>query len=114
MNKKDVRPCRTRGLRLPKKRVFEYAPTDRISAHSQLAEDFTRRVLGLDWALISDESYLSDFHPDETDDAVIAARIKDVYGVVVSDVQSAKVCEILERIAVALELRDSSDSRDTI
>jgi hypothetical protein len=110
---KKIRPFRERKLRPPKKRVFEYAPTDRISAHSELAEDFTRRVLGLDWALISDESYLSDFlsefGSDETEEELIArinalsTRIKDIYDVDVTDLDSLKVCEILERIAAALE-----------
>jgi hypothetical protein len=55
-------------------------------------------VLGLDWAWISDESSLWDFHHDETNDALIS-KIDEVYGVDVSDIQSARLTEILERIA---------------
>jgi hypothetical protein len=72
----------------------------RVSAHSELADDFTRRVLNLDWAFISDESSLWDFHHAETNESLIA-RIKEVYGVDVSDIESAKLSEILERIAIA-------------
>ncbi|MBZ5549345.1 MAG: hypothetical protein LAO22_15535, partial [Acidobacteriia bacterium] len=73
-------------------------PQERVSAHPELAEDFVYRVLELDWAWISDESSLWDFHRDETNDALIS-RIKEVYGVDVSDIQSARLSEILERIA---------------
>jgi len=67
-------------------------------AHPELAEDFIHRVLNLDWAWISDESSLWDFHHDETNNILIP-RIKEVDGIYVSDIQSAKVSEILERIA---------------
>lgn len=63
-------------------------------------EDFVRRVLGLDWAWISDESSLGDFHDDKTNEALIA-KVKEVYGVDVSDIQSAKLFEILDRIAAS-------------
>lgn len=77
---------------------LEFAPRKRVSAHPELAEDFTRRVLNLDWAFISDESSLWDFHEAGTNGALIA-RIKEIYGVDVSDIESAKLPEILERIA---------------
>jgi hypothetical protein len=67
-------------------------------AHPDLTEDFVRRVLNLDWAWISDESSLWDFHASDDNGALIA-RINEVYGVDVSDIESAKLCEILERIA---------------
>jgi hypothetical protein len=87
--------------RLPRPGVHvpnEFAPQQRISAHSELADDFVRRVLNLDWAFISDASSLWDFHHAETNEPLIA-RIKEVYGVDVSDIESAKLSEILERIA---------------
>jgi hypothetical protein len=77
---------------------LEFASRKRVSAHPELAEDFTRRVLNLDWAFISDESSLWDFHEAGTNGALIA-RIKEVYGVDVSDIESATLPEILERIA---------------
>lgn len=79
---------------------IEFASRERIDAHAQLADDFVRRVLGLDWAWMSDESSLWDFHHRETNEALIA-KIKEVYGVDVSDIQSAKLFEILDRIAAA-------------
>jgi hypothetical protein len=89
------------GISLPRpgKRVpIQFASQERVSAHPELAEDFAHRVLGLDWAWISDESSLWDFHHDETNDALIS-KIDEVYGVDVSDIQSARLTEILERIA---------------
>jgi len=77
---------------------LEFAPRTRVSAHPELTKDFTRRVLNLDWALISDESSLWDFHEDLTNEA-LTARIKEIYGVDVTDIESAKLPEILDRIA---------------
>jgi hypothetical protein len=88
--------------RLPRPGVhvpIEFASQQRISAHSELADDFVRRVLNLDWAFISDASSLWDFHHAETNEALIM-RIKEVYGVDVSDIESARLSEILERIAI--------------
>jgi hypothetical protein len=82
------------GMRVP----IEFASQERVSAHPELAEDFVHRILELDWAWISDESSLWDFHRDETNDTLIS-KIKEVYGVDVSDIQSARLAEILERIA---------------
>jgi hypothetical protein len=77
---------------------IEFASQEKISANEALSEDFIHRVFGLEWACISDESSLWDFHADESND-VLLARIKDVYGVDVSDIESAKLTDIFERIA---------------
>lgn len=90
----DGTPLPRPGTRVP----VEFASQERISAHPELAEDFVHRVLKLDWAWISDESSLWDFHHDETNSALID-KINEVYGVDVSDIHSAKLSEILERIA---------------
>ncbi len=76
----------------------EWASRERIDTHAELAEDFIRRVLELEWAWISDESSLWDFHQDETNMA-LQAKIQEVYGVDVSDIESGNVAEILSRIA---------------
>jgi len=90
----EGRPLPRPGTRVP----IEFASQERVKAQAELAKDFTHRVLELEWAWISDGSSLWDFHTDETNDA-FHAKIKEVYAVDVSDIQSAKVCEILERIA---------------
>lgn len=91
------------GRTLPRPGVFvpiEFASQERVNAHNELAEDFTHRILELPWAWISDKSSLWDFHFEETNDALLE-RIKEVYGVDVSDIASARLCEIFERIAEA-------------
>jgi hypothetical protein len=75
-----------------------FASQDRVNAHRALLDDFVDRVLGFQWAFVSDESSLSDFHGGD-DNGQLVARIKEVYGVDVSDV--GNVAEILERIAAA-------------
>ena len=77
---------------------IEFASRQRVDAHPELAEDFIRRVLNLDWAWISDESSLWDFHSSE-DNGELTAKIREVYGVDVSDIESARLSEILDRIA---------------
>ncbi len=77
---------------------IELATQELVSANPKLNEDFIRRVLNLDWAWISDESSLWDFHADDTNEKMWA-KILEVYGVDVSDIESAKLPEILNRIA---------------
>jgi hypothetical protein len=76
----------------------QFASQERVSAHPELTEDFVHRVLELKWAWISDESSLWDFHQEETNEPLIS-RIKELYNVDVSDLKSARLSEILERIA---------------
>src|ERR1700722_6649526 len=74
------------GKRLPRPGThvkIEFASRDRVDAHAELAEDFIRRVLGLDWAFVSDESSLWDFHSSD-DNQDLIAKINEVYGVDVS------------------------------
>jgi len=77
---------------------IEFSSRARVSAHPELEEDFIRRVLNLDWAWLSDQSSLWDFHHAETNEALIT-KIKEVYGVDVSDIESSRISEILDRIA---------------
>lgn len=84
------------GVHVP----IEIASQEQISAQGELADDFIHRVLGLDWAIVTDKSSLWDFHTD-TNNETLYAKIREVYGVDVSDIESALVCEILDRIAGA-------------
>ena len=91
---KEGKPLPRPGTRPP----TELASQERVSAHPELAEDFIRRILNLEWAWISDESSLWDFHNNGTND-VLVVKIKELYDVDVSDIHSANLSEILERIA---------------
>ncbi len=77
---------------------IEFASRERVNVHAELTEDFIRRVLNMDWAFISDKSSLWDFHSSD-DNQDLIAKINEVYGVDVSDIQSAKLWQILDRIA---------------
>jgi hypothetical protein len=95
---------RRKGMLLPRPGTampVEFASQEQVNAHGDLVDDFVRRVLGLDWAWISDESSLWDFHSDDTNDD-LQSKIREVYGVDVSDIESGNLAEILERIAVSL------------
>lgn len=76
----------------------EFASQDEVLRHPELMDDFVVRVLELEWALISDESSLWDFHSAK-DNSHYIAKIQEVYGVDVSDIESAKLYLILDRIA---------------
>lgn len=77
---------------------IEFASSDRVYAHPELTDDFIRRVLGLDWAFVSDQSSPWDFHSSGTND-VLTARIAEIYGADVSDIESGNLATILEQIS---------------
>ena len=76
----------------------QFASTTRVDIHSCLAKDFIKRVLEIDWAWISDDSALSDFHSGETDHALLE-RIRAVYGVDVSDISAGNLADVFDRIS---------------
>jgi len=91
---KATRPTLPRpGAKVP----IEFAARDRVGQHSELAKDFVKRVLGVDWAWISDESSLWDFHGDETNE-ILTDKILKIYGVDVSDISSGSLADIFDRI----------------
>lgn len=96
------RECLLKGERLVRpgvRRPPEFASQANVSSNQELSEDFIQRVLGLEWAWISDESSLWDFHTDQNND-LLHEKIREIYGVDVSDIESAKLWEILERIKI--------------
>ncbi len=96
---KDARQHDGRSMPRPGTNVpIEFAPSDRVHAHPELTDEFIRRVLGLEWAFVSDQSSLWDFHTDDTNDS-LNAKIREIYGIDVSDVESGNLAEILQRIA---------------
>jgi hypothetical protein len=92
--KKEGKPIPRPGTEVP----IEFAAQELINEYPELADDFIRRILEKQWVWMSDESSLWDFHHDQNNDGLIA-KIKDIYCVDVSDIQSAKLWEIFERIA---------------
>jgi hypothetical protein len=86
------------GTRVP----ISLAARDRVDTHSELADEFILRILGLESAWISDESSLWDFNGEETNDTSYR-KIKEVYGVDVSDIKSVVLVDIFDRIAASRE-----------
>jgi hypothetical protein len=88
------------GTRVP----IVFGPQARADRHAALADDFTRRVLhpvlGIEDVWITDDSSLWNFHFDETSDELVA-KIREVYGVDVSDVESQTLVDIFDRIDAA-------------
>src|SRR5947209_18737576 len=82
------------GTKVP----IEFAAHERVGQHSELAKDFVKRVLGIDWAWISDESSLWDFHGDETNET-LTEKIRHIYGVDISDISSGNLADIFDRIS---------------
>jgi hypothetical protein len=98
---KNFENFKANGRKLPRPGThvpIEFASSTRLDMHPELKADFVRRILGLPWAFLSDESSLFDFHEDETND-VLLEKIRAVYGVDVSDIPSGNLADILERIA---------------
>jgi len=91
--KEEALPAIRPGTNWP----LEFASQEKTATDESLSEDFIQKVLGLDWAWISDESSLWDFHTERTNDLLVA-KISEVYDVDVSDIESARLGEILERI----------------
>ncbi|HTX42815.1 MAG TPA: hypothetical protein VMD25_13345 [Acidobacteriaceae bacterium] len=77
---------------------FDLASTVRIDAHGSLAQDFISRVLGLEWAWVSDLSGLGEFAIGSSVD-VYLSRIHEIYGVDCSGLADAPLVDILDRIA---------------
>jgi hypothetical protein len=78
-----------------------FASAERISVHPDLRDHFINEVLAHEWAFLSDESSLWDFH-EEADNTALLRKIGVVYGVDVSHISSANIAEIFEEIATQI------------
>lgn len=94
--KAEVEPLPRPGTTVP----LTFASDERIRRHEQLAADFMERILGLRYeeCFVSDQTSLWDFHEDESNDS-LKRKVLAVYGVDISDLESALIAEILERLA---------------
>lgn len=92
----DAKPMPRPGTHVP----LQFASQVGVNKHAALSEDFIRQILDLEWALITDESSLWDFHAQPTNDYLFS-KIQAIYGVDVSDIQSGRLTEIFDRIAAS-------------
>lgn len=89
---------------------IQFAPQTHVKANQPLLDDFIERILGFnpnDPVFISDLSSLHDFVGEEDLD-IYREKIFEVYGVDISDLKSALICEILERIEKRICLTQNS------
>jgi hypothetical protein len=97
VNFESIKSAGTINVRPGARPKIELASQAKISAYDELSQDFVQKVLGLQAAWVSDESSLWDFHTGQTNESFYA-KIREIYDVDVSDVESARLWEILERI----------------
>jgi hypothetical protein len=74
-----------------------FPENQKIDTYPELRDDFIQNILKLEWAWVTDESSLWDFHEKGTNDAYYADILEE-YGVDVSDIEGANLKLILERI----------------
>ena len=80
---------------------IELAPTDQLEMFRSLADEFMESIfcMGPGSYLITDESSLRDFKGvEELELPDIHRRIRDVYGIDVSDIVSGNLVEVFARI----------------
>jgi hypothetical protein len=94
---KMCRPGTGPGSSFPETPKIVFPENQRIDNYPELRDGFISRVLELEWAWVTDESSLWDFHENETNDEYYS-RIFEIYGVDVSDIEGAKLTLILEKI----------------
>ena len=88
------------GKELPRPgayRPIDFASSELVSKYPELRDDFIHRVLGLEWAFISDKSSLWNFH-EEGDNSAFFLKIGEVYGVDVVHVENGNIAKILSVI----------------
>ncbi len=80
---------------------IEFAPTDELEMFRSLAEEFMEEIFCMEPGsyLITDESSLRDFQGEEDLEMPdIHRKIREVYGVDVSDIVSGNLVEVFARI----------------
>jgi hypothetical protein len=92
---RSERPLPHPGVRVP----IEVAATSEIAKRIPKLQEFASKVLGYEpgFYFVSDESSLWDFARDDTLEAVFA-KVREVYGVDVSDVPDGTIWKVLDRV----------------
>jgi hypothetical protein len=88
------------GTRVP----IEFASQARILENSAMVEEFLKSVLGHEEAWISDESSLWDFALGDSINEYFE-KIRDLYGVDVSNISNGNLADIIDRIAQSKQNR---------
>jgi len=80
------------------RRKPEFASDIRIRKYTDLQADFAWRILDIKGWIVSDESSLWDFTSEDTLESYYA-RIREIYGIEVADIEGALLWKIFRRIA---------------
>lgn len=77
---------------------IECAPTSGIDMFQPIAEDFMKRIVGLDYeeCLVTDESSIYDF--TDFTEAELCRRILDAYALDISKIKTRNLLDIFRRI----------------
>lgn len=91
------------GNKLPRpgtKVPLQFAPRDQIAEYDEIATDFFRRVLDMDYhrIMITDESSLWDF-PLATTEIELGNKIQDLYDIDISGIEDGNLMQIFAIIA---------------
>jgi|KBSMisStandDraft_5_1062788.scaffolds.fasta_scaffold28728_1 hypothetical protein len=95
---KDFKAKQNKLPRPGTKMPIEFAVRNRVKRHPELAKEFVQRILEADWARVSGESSLWHIHGEESNDRFVE-KVRQVYGVDVSDILSAEIFERIENNA---------------
>lgn len=79
---------------------IEIAPAAQVAVPPELTQEFLHSVLGVEWALITDETELWHFALGGSVEDLYA-KIDELYAVDVRDVPGGNIAQILERISAA-------------
>jgi hypothetical protein len=93
---------KSQGHKLPRpgtKVPIQFAPMVEIAKYEEIAEDFFPKILEMDYrdALITDSTSL--WHFSFTEDEELRRRIREVYGVDVSDIEDENLVQVFQRIS---------------
>ena len=102
--KASLAAVRESGKKLPRPGTglpIEFASAKIIERHQNLAREFFREILNLDYdeCFISDESSLYDFAASEAEAIELASRIESCFQIKLHDREKLLVSRILENIA---------------
>ena len=84
-----------------KGKKIEFAPTTGVDMFLKISDEFKKKIFDFEPGeyLISDESSLHDFTGlNDWDFADIQKKIRDVYGLDISDIESGNLLEIFKKI----------------
>lgn len=91
---------------MPKYDKIEFASQILVEQYEEIADHFLPAIFGIKEFFISDESSLDDFNFEIVDGQIererekVSQKIKEIYGIDVSDVEGLNLMKIFERLRI--------------